>query len=66
MVKDGQAILDYVDGPVSCSCNRDEKNVCERNPKTCATGVCLLIIGGLILAPEVTVPTLVIGGAATK
>ncbi|WP_304511213.1 RHS repeat-associated core domain-containing protein [Duganella sp. 1411] len=56
----------WVDGPVSCSCQRPEKNFCQRNSATCTTGACLLVIGGLILAPEITVPALVVGGAVTR
>ncbi|WP_282445576.1 RHS repeat domain-containing protein [Massilia antarctica] len=56
----------WVDGPMSCSCKRPEKSWCERNPKTCTTGACLLGAGALLLAPEVAVPALVIGGAAAQ
>lgn len=66
MVKDGQAILEYVDTPVSCVCNRPEGNFCNRNPGTCTAGVCIGIGLGIIFAPEITIPTLVIGGAAAK
>ncbi len=56
----------WVDGPMSCSCKRPEKNWCERNPATCTTGACLLVVGGLVLAPEIVLPALVIGGAAAR
>jgi RHS repeat-associated protein len=56
----------WVDGPMSCSCKRPEKNFCERNPATCTAGACLLLIGGVALAPEVAIPALVLGGAASQ
>jgi len=56
----------WVDGPMSCSCQRPEKSFCERNPGTCTTGLCLLVVGGLAIAPEITIPALTVGAAATK
>ena len=57
-------------GGLSCSCKEkkkhEEKSYCTSNPKTCAAGAALVLGACVILAPEVTIPGLVVGGAAAQ
>ena len=60
----GEVVKGYKPAPQpSCNCEED-RNICERNPKTCALTVGAAIIVGVCLAPQVA-PIFAIGAAAT-
>lgn len=65
-ISGGLSSRGWVDGPMSCSCQEPKKNFCERNTKTCAVGGALALGACLIFAPEVTIPAVVVGGAAAQ